>query len=1285
MDINHLGSSRSDLRLALNRFDPLLLESLEAWQKLGLISEVQLRDFCATSLSCTVFASLPIQSSHPDLLRGMDLLLSQGVLSQEQVLSWCQANLSESLPVVDMVPTPAAKSSQPSVKPKDWVPTILQSLMDEISVLWLLFLGVFLVVVSSAVLAASQWDMVSAAGQYGILWTYTFLFWLVSHWLGRREELQLTANTLKLTALLIMPVNFWMIDAFQLVQRGLGLLVALVAGVILSVLMAYTLRPREGGCWGWLTFVNLLLLSWLHWNWQDAWMPPVTIYVGVIATGFCTIFATSETLDIVRPRPPNQYSFEQLLALTPLYATLLLLLRGIWITQLPLSSLSLAFGLVGTIFCCIGRRPALGAQSWWLVGGACLGFGRLVSLEFDSHGQAVLITGLTLWVLSDRLLRLWQPWLAWLIFFTGLQGLYPLYALIPLPVQTSILDWLASVAGAEGLRPAVVSLLVLPYWWMTLWAMGSIRQRQIASIMEQMALGLGGLLTILTLENSCLRLIFLVGVGLPLWLRLGRQPSALLLGLLHSLTLGAIASGVDYFVPNLALMHWAGLCVVAMTVEFFLSVFAPWKWGSWWFGLTLALVGYLCFWTISPYSDGVGLEVSPIEIMTVWLIPLGFTALGYVQVFPQKLAAQRLGLGSIFMVQLLCLSDSGTRLVGFGFALLLTAGLSSVMRRFFPAVVTIGWAVVLGIDAFGTYIPADFRNWFWVFFPGLSLVLAVLSWWLCRLRLGLAALYRRAIFDWSYWLTFLLTGALSLVALVELADPGILVLPMQIGALLTAIAACYQFWLRPRSIRLYLSAIAIETAIILLSWLSASPRDLMAMGTLAAGFGALLFRSLCRGYPRIAPRNWSILPLMCAGLGVLLGHYDFLTYTGLYTLGAALIFTLVGRLQRGQGVTYLGIAGFSFGVYELLIYQVLQAEGDYAGDALVIFAGVATLLAIGDRMLAKGLTRVLRLSPTQFLPVAHLHWLASSLFLSTALIVPMRPWAEAIWIILTLTLAAYAMVAGRIQTGFLYAGVAQGLGAIAFGMAQVIPLSVLGTWGGAIAVIFAAGLYYFPWNRYGWEPLPEQKMAMLLPAGIATLSLPEIGLSSLLCVGAWYFWVSLKPDFVRLSYLGLAFGNWAVFRLLERWSSVTPMWMAMMFGCSLLLVVQWEPLLQNSARREVRHWLRCLALGLMSLVALFESDGYLGWSLVTVLMGLLLGASGLVLRLRSFLYVGTLLFFVKVLWLLWAFVSDYSFLLWALGIALGIVLIWIGATFESRRTQAIALLDYWVDTFQNWQ
>ena len=42
-------------------------------------------------------------------------------------------------------------------------------------------------------------------------------------------------------------------------------------------------------------------------------------------------------------------------------------------------------------------------------------------------------------------------------------------------------------------------------------------------------------------------------------------------------------------------------------------------------------------------------------------------------------------------------------------------------------------------------------------------------------------------------------------------------------------------------------------------------------------------------------------------------------------------------------------------------------------------------------------------------------------------------------------------------------------------------------------------------------------------------------------------------------------------------------------------------------------------------------------------------------------------------------------LLWALGITLGFALIWIAATFESRRASTIALVQYWSAELDRWE
>ena len=86
---------------------------------------------------------------------------------------------------------------------------------------------------------------------------------------------------------------------------------------------------------------------------------------------------------------------------------------------------------------------------------------------------------------------------------------------------------------------------------------------------------------------------------------------------------------------------------------------------------------------------------------------------------------------------------------------------------------------------------------------------------------------------------------------------------------------------------------------------------------------------------------------------------------------------------------------------------------------------------------------------------------------------------------------------------------------------------------------------------------------------------------------------------------------------------------------------------------------------------------------ISLALGFIL--AGIWLQVRAFLYIGTLSFVLQILRQLWRFIGDYSLLLWALGIAVGLLLIWIAATFEARRTQVTSLVNYWATELDTWE
>jgi hypothetical protein len=1234
--------------------------------------------------------------------------------------------------------------------------------MDEISVLWLLFLGVFLVVVSSGILAASQWDEVSPTGQYGILFGYTVALWAVSFWVSRRENLRLTANTLQMTSLLIIPVNFWMIDSFNLIQGGLGLGVAIAAGTILSGLMGLILQPRNQPRWGslavrgagWASFASSVLLAWCHWGWQRSGVGLALVYLGVVtasvAVGYCHRWSETRSPS---PSTPDQ-RFARWLLLTPLYGGLLLLLRAVWIAGIPLPNLSVAFGLAGWSLGWIARQPMIGpplgpsssplgatatrwsptnrrssltrGQSGWLMTGiGLLLFGRWHAEAAGSGVSALIISALGLSIAGDRLRRQWQPIDLWGVVLIGLQTAWPLYRLIPEATLQRIIQGAIAIASSTWMPEALISLVGLPYLWFLLAGATYFRRRRkkaLAALSEKMALVLGVGLALMSAGNPACRTLYLTLILATLLLRFHRRArhSAFLIHLSHGVSLAAITSTVNLWVPNLPVRGWVFLGLGTMVLEWGLLEFGGltqpllaagianrktepiWQQSLWGYGLVLAIFSYL-----GLMSSGAWLNPTrPLDQgweYWGWVIPMALTAQGYRNRVPQAAAASTLAMIAIPAMQLVSLPVMPTRLGGFLLGTLLLALNAQRIQQLFSVAMPLGFGLCLlgaGLWEVGLQdAPARLA----VLVPLSSAGLVGIRHGLLGRRAPLTVLYRRALHAWSLALDSALAFVLGSMALGNLAAQPLFktALPqsLRVGAGVMVVATLYRLLLNPTAGGLLGLALFLESAI----WVGANylkqPLDAIAIGSLLAGWGIFFAHGVVRRL-NWGPESfrfheiWRGIPIGYGVLGLLWGHHDFEAHTGFYTMAVALLVLAVGRQRSGlRGVTYCAIAALSFGAYELLVYQLQQIGGDHSGDALVLFGLLATGVALGDRLLTRWSEKLLKLTRNQFLPVAHLHWLFATVFLGTALVLPMSRLGEGLWAGNMLVLAGYALQVGRQWPGVADFGIGQILAVIGFGLRQLLPLSQLLHWGAAIATGLALILYAIPWRRWGWPPQLRQRLPLVLPIVGVVLTLPGVGLSSLLLAGAWYIWLGQRIRWIRLSYLGLVLADWALYRLVDKLVGITPIWLAMGAGGTLLFIAQVDPALRLSDdrgpvgdhRKELRHWLRCIAFGLIALTALVEFDAHLLGSALTVVGAILLGIAGLGLRMRAALYVGTLTFVIKVLRILWLFVASESFLLWALGIILGLALIWIAATFESRRSQAIAALNYWSDALEEWQ
>ncbi|MGF1536340.1 MAG: hypothetical protein ACFB4J_07645 [Elainellaceae cyanobacterium] len=528
---------------SLSRTDPLQLDiilpvgdrslsGLETWLQLGLLSQAE------------VSIKLKLQSQHPALLSGLEAWLQNRLPDDSDLLHRCKPYLTCELPTAPLpsaavepdaiaAALPASPPTEPAQKPNRWR-QMMQFLVAELSVFWLLLLGTFMVVVSSGVLAASQWERFPAFAQYGILWLYTLGFWGSSLWAVRQPSLQLTTQALRLITLLLVPLNVLVLDSFGQWRSPLQWLVAAIATVSLTGLTRQVFqsrdseasmasRPGRSRLSRMATPAALYLgLSALHLGWGLRYVPLVTTYGGVVGTAFLNRYsrphpAPDGDLDPERPAPFNPAG------ILTIYAVGLLLLRALLAAQLPLSWFGLALGLSG--WCLLERSPAIGQTSqvipqtlWQRLGWAALLLGWLISV-ISLPWQAFLVSGLASLVLARHMLRTWSQNALLILLIVGLQMLLQAWRTIPFPTRSVALAIATRLTGAETMPVALLGVALLPYVGALVvlsdWLIQR-RQRQLARFAAALAIAVGGFLAILAGPVPTLRAITVGGLTLLL-------------------------------------------------------------------------------------------------------------------------------------------------------------------------------------------------------------------------------------------------------------------------------------------------------------------------------------------------------------------------------------------------------------------------------------------------------------------------------------------------------------------------------------------------------------------------------------------------------------------------------------------------------------------------------------------------------------------------------------------------------------------------------------------------
>ncbi|NEO54464.1 MAG: DUF2157 domain-containing protein [Okeania sp. SIO3B5] len=506
-------------------------------------------------------------------------------------------------------------------KSPNLIAKLLKSLMAEISLRWLLFLGLFMVVISSGLLAASQWEKFPPTGQYLVLLAYTLCFWGATFWTRKVGGLRLTSETLRLVTLLLVPVNFWAIDGLGL-WRNIGelLIVAIASFLLTSIIIYFDKKFNNSVSTNWIsiTSLNLLSLSYLHYGWRFSGFPILAIYLGVIGTAIATIYHNqtppiTKTIEI-----ENQTTTGDPLTgiAMVIYALGILLVRAIFVANVDITKLGLALGISGWILLRNNQiQRKLFVQN--RIGISLLLIGWLVSVNAQPW-QAFIISIIGLFLLAENLQKSWQSIDISVIFLIGLQTTWLGWRLIPVAVRQTLITTTTQIFNAQNSPESLLSLAWFPYLIFMVWATDWIYRRQqinLAKFSEKICLGFGVFLNILSWQNPLV--IFLNFLGSTITLAIftsRRQPIKVsLVYLTHITGLLSIFSGINYFLPSISLEMWAIICSVIMLAEWgifsletkitaetrivtptsSISLLSCFCLSSWHLGLVLAVISYI--------------------------------------------------------------------------------------------------------------------------------------------------------------------------------------------------------------------------------------------------------------------------------------------------------------------------------------------------------------------------------------------------------------------------------------------------------------------------------------------------------------------------------------------------------------------------------------------------------------------------------------------------------------------------------------------------------------------
>ena len=1242
-------------------------------------------------------------SSNPRLLEGLEVWLNLGLLSDAQVRQIGELYLSDPLPkktvtsgnnqrVLAEKTTPklvVSTSPQPAFQLPNFATDLVESLKAELSVRWLLFLGLFLVIISSGVLAASQWEKFPATGQYLILFAYTFAFWGASLWGSQQSRLPVTSEALKLVTLLLIPLNFWAMDGLKLWSDSLGLLTIAIAALALTILTLTLYRNQ--GQFQRRSLFNHLGLSYLNWGWQIPGFPVIAIYLGIMITVFLTI---------VNPPPTSSTSSPRIdFKIVVIYLLTLLFGRAIFVVNVDISQLGLALGIFAG-FLYISSSLILHRSSYFI-----LLFGWLVTVYIQPW-QAFLVSGIGIGIFSHHLLKYWRERDLAAIFGFGLSMVALVGRLIPPELRKTAINVGVEISSSQDSPWALLSLTWFPYLIFMVIVTDWIYhrpQRKVAHFGDFLSLLFATFLTCLSLSNPALRSLNLLASTITLAVVISRrQPLKPIVVLAtHILGLVTFANLVYWQFPNLALDDWAIILLILMVGEFLLfTVNSPGaniiRKDALDLGILLSGISYILFLTNFEFS-------TPHSSIMAWLItPLGLTYVATQTRESQQKKAVIISIIACGLVQVLNLFNPQINLWSLGLTTVFMVVNTQIIKTLFSSVFTVGLGLAFLFLSVKDLVTVEG----WLIF--LSLTIAGL--WVLRFMLfrygvtesNIVRLYQRAFDGWAITL---LGFELSIITLNSF---GVLLykIPRDFTLISTLIILIAALSFRgfdlanPRKIAksgfspwiLYSLAWAIELLII--ERLISSNQSLVsfAVANIILGLTTQLFGDWWQRHYQIEklPNPWQIIPIIYGILAIIFRVQTSANWTGLISLAFALILIGIGRRNiEAKPLVYLGLMGISVSTYEILLYQI---NAQPLTEQWIAFATLGTSLMYGYRILSPWLIAYLQIPEPEITIIAHLHWFISSILLGLVISSPINS-QLLLTIGTSLLLIRYALFQGRYNSylytaeTWVYVGLIQTTGLVIY-LQNLLDISnFLIPWSGSLVSILSYFFYILPWNIWGWPVRPWKRAAIILPV-ITVISShfilqPEQQLTWYLSAifGSLFYIILAKfTQNIRLTYLSLTLISFTFYNWLGSTDDIFIF--TLPISCSLLYFSQVEPSLKLEQNRDLRHGLRVLGTGILCGTSLgnFQGTGILAGilSLATIFVGL-------GLKIRAFLYIGTAIFLINIVNQLIILNSIYSFIKWIIVFILGVILIWIAANFETRREQLITLWNNWVAELQTWE